>query len=140
MIYRQIEDFLKEEARMTIEKQDDCPSGYRVFKNIPSHYVSGTEKIDRDRSLRNGVWITRVTQLNQEIIEQVELPGKIEGEIEFIREGSGFVKSDEGGQYFFMKSFVIESDRTKPLLMGKRLRFYPSKFEDSNMAINIEVL
>ena len=113
---------------------------YCVLKNVPSHYILDTEKIDRERSLSTGVWITRVTQLNQEILEQAELPGKIEGEIEFLRGRSGFVKSDDGGQYFFLESNIIETDRTKMLIMGKRIKFYPSKFEDTNMAINIEIL
>lgn len=111
-----------------------------VLKNVPTHYVRGTERIDRERSLTSGVWITRVTQLSQEVLEQAELPGKIEGEIEYIREGSGFLRADDGGQYFFMSSYIIETDRGKPLIRGKRLRFYPTKLEDSNMAINIEVL
>ena len=113
---------------------------YCVLKNIPSHYISGTEKLDKDRSLQNGTWVTRVTQLNQEIIEQAELPGKIEGEIEFIKDGSGFVNSDDGSRYFFTESYIIESDQNKPLFLKKRLRFYPNKMEDSKMAINIEVL
>jgi len=113
---------------------------YCVLKSIPSHYISGSERIDKDRSLKSGVWITRVTQLNQEIIEQAELPGKIEGEIEFFREGSGFIKSDDGEQYFFMKNYIIEADQNKALYLKKRLRFYPSKLEDTNLAINIEVL
>ena len=48
--------------------------------------------------------------------------------------------SEGHGQYFFMKSYLIETDQNKPLFVGKRLRFYPSKFDDTNMAINIEVL
>lgn len=112
---------------------------YCVLKNIPSHYLSNSEKIDRDRSMESGVWITRITQLNQEIIEQAELPGKIEGEIEYLQSGSGFIKSDTGEKYFFMKSYVIDTDQNKSLFTGKRVRFYPSKLEDSNMAINIEV-
>lgn len=113
---------------------------YCVLKNIPSHYISGTEKLDRDRSLQNGTWVTRVTQLNQEIIEQAELPGKIEGEIEFLKDGSGFIKSDDGNRYFFTVSYIIESDQNKAIFLKKRLRFYPSKMEDTKMAINIEVL
>lgn len=113
---------------------------YCLLKNIPSHYITDTEKIDRDRSLETGVWITRVTQLSQEVLEQAELPGKIEGEIQFLRGKSGFVKSDDGSEYFFLESNIIETDRNKPMFRGKRLRFYPSKFDDTNMAINIEIL
>ena len=117
-----------------------CDYAYCVYKNIPSHYIKDSQKIDRERSLSDGVWINRVTQLNQEIIEQAELPGKIEGEIEYMRENSGFIKGDDGEQYFFMKSYFIETDQNKSIFVGKKLKFYPSKLEDTKMAINIEVL
>lgn len=113
---------------------------YCLLKNVPTHYVSGSERIDRDRTLKSGVWIERVTQLNQEIIDQAELPGKLDGQIEYVKDDAGFVRGDDGGQYFFMRSYILDTDKDKSLFVGKRVRFFSIKINDTNMATNVEVL
>ena len=90
--------------------------------------------------MKEGDWITRVTQLNQEIMDQAEVPGKIEGTIVYLSENLGFIRTDEGGEYFFSQSAVISTDKNKSLIVGKRLKFYPVKFDDSNFAMSVEVL
>ena len=53
---------------------------YCVLQDIPTHYISGTEKINKLRTLNQGEWISRVTTINEEIIAQSEIASKIEGE------------------------------------------------------------
>jgi hypothetical protein len=113
---------------------------YCVLNDMPTHYLKGTEKIDRLRSLRTGEWITRITNINNEIIAQSEISSKIEGEISFLKNDSGFVKGDDGSDYFFSKQYVIETDVNKNIWTGKRIRFNPSLLGDSKMATEIEII
>jgi len=113
---------------------------YCVLQEIPTHYINGTEKIDRQRSLISGIWITRITNINEEIIAQSEIPNKIEGEIIYLSNDKGFVKSDDGIEYFFTKQYIIESDINKHIWLGKRLRFNPSLIGDTRMASEIEII
>lgn len=113
---------------------------YCVLQEIPTHYINGTEKIDRQRSLISGIWITRITNINEEIIAQSEIPNKIEGEITYLSNDKGFVKSDDGIEYFFTKQYIIESDINKHIWLGKRLRFNPSLIGDTRMASEIEII
>lgn len=113
---------------------------YSVLKDLPTHHIKGTEKINRERSMENGDWINRATQISDELIEQASLPGKIEGSIEFIHQDAGFIVCDEGNRYFFQHSNVIDFDKGKSLALGKRVRFYPATFNDNKTASNVEIL
>jgi len=113
---------------------------YCILQEIPTHYVIGTERIDRLRSLKTGEWITRVTNINEEIIAQSEIPNKIEGEISFLSNEKGFVRGQDGVDYFFTKQYIIESDSNKTIWQGKKLKFNPSLLGDSKIATDIEVL
>jgi hypothetical protein len=113
---------------------------YCVLQDIPTHYIKGSEKIDKQRSLNSGEWITRITNINEEIIAQSEIPNKIEGEISFLSNDKGFIRGEDGVDYFFTKQYVIESDSHKNIWQGKRLKFNPSLLGDSKMATEIEVL
>lgn len=113
---------------------------YCVLNDIPTHYIKGTEKIDKLRSLTSGEWITRVTNINAEIIAQSEIPNKIEGEIVYLVKDKGFVKGEDGIEYYFSREHIIESDAHKNLWLSKRLKYNPSLLGDSKIATEIEVI
>jgi len=113
---------------------------YAVLRDLPTHYIKGTEKQNKERSLSNGAWISRVSQISDELIEQAAFPGKIEGEIAFVHEDAGYIQCDAGNKYFFQESNIIESDRLKSPAVGKRVRFYPATFNDNRTACNVEIL
>lgn len=115
---------------------------YCILQDIPTHYLKGTERIDKNRSLLTGEWITRVTNISEELMAQTEIPSKIEGEISFLRleSGSGFVRGENGEDYFFSKQYVIQADINKRIWTGKRLRFNPCILGDSKVATDIEIL
>jgi hypothetical protein len=113
---------------------------YCVKNGIPTHYISGSERIDRLRSRKNGAWIARITTISDEIMENAEMPGKLEGKIDFLKEGVGFIKSNDNTSYYFDKESIIEGDRAKYIHMGTSTRFYPAKIENVNFATCIEIL
>lgn len=113
---------------------------YSVLRDLPTHYIQGTERQNKDRSLDNGSWIARVAQISEELIEQAALPGKIEGEISFVHDDAGFIQCDNGNRYFFEVENIIEPDKRKSIAVGKRVRFYPATFNDSRTASNVEIL
>lgn len=115
---------------------------YAVAKDIPTHRMNDSEKIHRDRTINGGRWLNRSALISDELIEHSSLPGKLEGEIEFINADNaiGFILCTIQEQYFFRQSDVIESDNNKLLYVGKKVRFYPSKTGDTKMAILIEIL
>ncbi|MGF6904602.1 hypothetical protein [Paraburkholderia sp. GAS348] len=111
-----------------------------VSHDIPTHYLKNTEKIDRERSLKNGDWISRVSGISNDIIEQAKIPGKINGEIEYANGKNAFVRGEDGKEYFTNVDYIIESDREKPLTTGKAIRFFPTSFDSSSIAIAVEIL
>lgn len=111
-----------------------------IHHNIPTHYVKNTERIDKERSMSSGQWISRITSISEEIIEHAQIPGKIEGEIKHVCNDVAFAITDSGEEYFLLRKDTIEADKDKNFLLGKRVRFYPIKYEDSNLAYSIEVL
>jgi hypothetical protein len=110
-----------------------------LLQDIPTHYIKETERIDKCRSFATGDWITRVTNISQEILVQTEIPGKIEGEVTWLHDDNGFIKGEET-DYFFSRNFIIPEDRTKKIWVGKRLRFYPSLFGETKVAYEIEIM
>lgn len=111
-----------------------------VHHDIPTHYLIDSEKIDKNRSLDEGEWISRVTTISKELIEQSSIAGKIEGKVEWVKGDSGFIKGDDGKEYFAIPRNVIEDDQAKPFIVGRRVRFYPTMMDDSLVAAIIEVL
>jgi hypothetical protein len=111
-----------------------------VHHDIPTHYVKDTEKIDKARSRQTGVWITRVAQISEQLIEHAKIPGKVEGVLEFVKDDRGFVKGDDSQDYFVSRDNIIESDRTKPLIEGKRIRYYPVRYDGAQIALAVEML
>ncbi len=84
--------------------------------------------------------IDSISKINKELIDHAALPGKIEGTIDYFKNGSGFIKDDSGEQFFFTEKDVITADKNKPLIFGKRIRFFPTTLGDSKMGVLLEVL
>lgn len=116
---------------------------YCIYQDLPTHYVKGSERIDKSRSKITGEPIQRIAQLSDELILQSNIPGKIEGKIGYIGspKESGFINGLDGKDYYFVITDIIKSDRNKKLYIGKRVRFIPSLLMGKNpMATEIEIL
>lgn len=116
---------------------------YCNYREIPTHYITGSERLDKSRSRVTGDFIKKITKISDNLIEQAILPNKIEGEIVYLNKEniSGFVKDDNAQEYFINHDEVIIDDRSNMFRIGKRIRFIPVKL-DSNlvMAKEIEIL
>ena len=116
---------------------------YSVYKDIPTHYLKSSERIDKSRSKKTGEWITKITTINQNIIEHSKIPGKIEGDVDYITaDRSGFIIGEDNNKYFFRQEEIIDSDKTKPIHIETRVRFLPYKIESSSslFAYYVEIL
>ncbi|MPM70031.1 hypothetical protein SDC9_116982 [bioreactor metagenome] len=115
---------------------------YCVYKDIPTHYVKGSEKIDRTRSRSIGEPIKRVAQLSDELIVQSSLPRKINGKIDNVFEEieAGTIMGEDKKRYIFLKAHIIKQDRKRPYHVGSNLRFLPSLEKDTLWATEIELL
>lgn len=113
-----------------------------VYKDIPTHYLLGTERLDKSRNRKTGQFIKKVTNISETLVVQSILPGKIEGEIVFLNDNRdiGFVKSDEGSECFISRNSVISDDTAKKFTVGKRIRYIPYTLNDTLMAAEIEIL
>lgn len=120
---------------------------YSVYKEVPTHYLTDTERIDKDRCRKTGQWITKITTINDNVIENAQIPGKIEGEVIWLDVNgdiSGAIQGDNGKRYFFLSpEEIIEEDRKKHLRKGLRVRFLPCSIDGTGkarLATNIEIL
>ena len=113
---------------------------YCVLKDLPTHRMKDSDKICQDRSNITGRWLDRFAKINQELIDHATLPGKKDGQFDYIKDNSGFIISDDSDQFFFTRNGIIESDKNKSVIVGRRVRFYPTNLGDSKMAVNIEIL
>ena len=115
---------------------------YCVYKDIPTHCIKNSNKIDKVRSIKTGEPIRRISRLDDDLIFQSNLPGKITGEVIFIgTKTMGFIKGSDNEQYFFDKNDVIKSDKSKKIYVGCEVRFIPSKFSSGSLyATGIELI
>ena len=111
-----------------------------VAHDIPTHYVVGSEKINRDRTLLHGRWATRVAHVSEEIIQQASIATKIEGAIDYYKDASGLILGDNSETFFFRDSYVISEDKNKPIIQGRRVRFIPYKWGETTIAQAVELL
>ncbi|MCK4256888.1 hypothetical protein KAX35_08370 [candidate division WOR-3 bacterium] len=111
-----------------------------IHNDIPTHFIKETERIDKERSRHTGDWITGIAQISEEIVAHAQLPGKINGIIIFVKDEAGFIKGNNGIDYFFRRSDFIESDKSKAIIVNNRVRFFPAKYEDAKFALAIEML
>lgn len=99
-----------------------------VYKEIPTHNIRNTDKIDKSRSFKIGEPIKRISRLNDELISQANINGKISGKISFLGnedEVAGFIVGSDNKQYFFTKSSIIKSDRKNKVYVNCEVRFIP---------------
>ncbi|MCI0918251.1 hypothetical protein JNA64_13850 [Pseudomonas stutzeri] len=113
---------------------------YAILKDLPTHYAEGSEKFNKERTLRAGKWINRVALISEELIEQAGLPGKIEGKIDYTHKDSGFIVGVDDEKYFFQDTYIVEADRGVRVNFGRKVRFYPAQVGDTKIATNIELL
>lgn len=113
---------------------------YCIYREIPTHYISNSERLDKSRSRITGEFINKITKISNNLIEQAILPNKIEGEIVYLNKENinGFVKDDSGQEYFINHVEVIIDDKKNLFRIGKRIRFIPVKL-DSNLIIAKEI-
>ena len=88
---------------------------YCVYKDIPTHYLKNSEKVDKTRSRRYGEPIQRIAKLSDELLFQSRIRGKIEGEISYLNpeKTSGFIKGKDSLEYYFSESYIVNDDRKK---------------------------
>jgi hypothetical protein len=113
---------------------------FSIFKEIPTHRMIDSEKVNHLRTNVNGRWLDREATITDEVMLHAAVPGKIEGSIDYMKGTSGFIVCDHGQEYFFNTSDVIEADKSKTIHKAKRIRFYPSMIQDTKIAILLEVL
>lgn len=115
---------------------------YCILKDIPTHYVKNTDKVDKTRSEKTGEHIGKITKITDELIEQAGIPGKILGKLIYVNEEytNGFAIIDDKSEFFITINDVILSDQTKKLVVGAKVRFIPVKYNESNFAKEVELL
>lgn len=116
---------------------------YCIYKDIPTHYVKDSEKIDRSRSSISGEPIKRVAQLSDELLVQSDMRGKVEGKVVFVANNprSGFAETAENESYFITMDSVISSDKKDRFYVGESVRFIPTKLDETSFfAKEIEIL
>lgn len=115
---------------------------YCVRADIPTHYFPNSEKIEKSRSISKGVWITRVANISEDVIQHAKMPGKLEGTISYLsKDGDvGFIQTEDKVDYFFRQTDLATFDRDKNLRVGLRVRFFPAAFQDSKWAAAVELL
>jgi hypothetical protein len=114
---------------------------YCIAHDIPTHHIENSEKLSKDRSLLNGKWIARTAKISEELLKHAGIVNKINGTIDFNTEDAGIIKGNDGLIYYYSKQFIIEDDRSKPLYIGKEVRFIPVILGEGNLlAQGIEVL
>lgn len=114
---------------------------YCCYKDVPTHYLKGTEKIDRQRSRSTGVWIHKTTTLNDSVIEHASMPGKIEGTVSYeSSDGNGVILGDDGINYFFLAQNIIDTGDGTSYRLGKSVRFLPHTIDKMMFAAYVEIL
>lgn len=113
---------------------------YCVHQDLTTHLILDTEKIDKERSYETGDWVSRNVTVDEELIKQAEMPGKISGVFGFISENSGFISDEAEKEYFFQKDYIVDSDKKKSIYRGKEVIFHPWKSGDILIATEIEVI
>lgn len=113
-----------------------------IAKQIPTHYVCGTERIDPTRSQTTGQWIERVAQMSENILAHAQIATKIDGEITFLVDSrsQGVIKGQDGELYFFAGTHIIEDDKRKALHVKGVVRFVPVELAGARVAMEVEVL
>jgi hypothetical protein len=113
---------------------------YCVNHDIPTHYIKGSERLDKARSVKSGQWITRVAQISEELILHAKLLNKLNGKIGLVAKQSGYIDDEQGKEYWFLFRDVMDGEASQLIVSGKNVLFYPSEYNGSPMAVAIEIL
>ena len=113
---------------------------YCINHDIPTHYIAGTEKIDKMRSRHVGGWISRTAQISEELVNHAKLLNKIGGEIRHVASKSGFIFGDDEKEYWFLFEDVMDDGENQVLIPGKKVMFYPTEFEGMPRGVAVEIL
>lgn len=116
---------------------------YCVYKDIPTHYIKGSEKIDKTRSNINGETITRIAQLSDELLNQSKIRGKIDGTINFLdpKQNNGLITGSDGKTYFLTRENIISGDKNKQIYANEKVLFISTQLKGSTLIANdIELL
>jgi hypothetical protein len=77
--------------RSTTYAFDYC---FCVEHDIPTHYITGSEKINKERTLSKGRWAPRVARISDEIIQQASITSKLDGSVDYYKDSGGFILGD----------------------------------------------
>ena len=114
---------------------------YCIYRELPTHYLRDSERIDKTRNSVTGEPIQRVAQLSDELFSQSNIRGKIEAQIIMVVNDSlASAQSDNGTIYLVLREYVINTDQKKKFHIGGKLSFVPSKVNNVLFASDIEVL
>lgn len=116
---------------------------YCMYRELPTHYIIGTEKIDKDRSRKKGIPIKRIAQLSDELMLQSSIEGKWEGVITYVGEDgkTGFVKVEENSNCYILMENVVKSDQCEGFRLGQKIRFIPLEIDEKlKIGVQIELL
>lgn len=116
---------------------------YCIYRDIPTHYVKDSEKIDKTHSSVSGESIKRIAQLTDELLIQSDIRGKVDGVISFLADDgrSGFTEDSEHKSYFIDMDSVIASDKRDRFHVGDKVRFVVTKLPSGSlMAAETEIL
>lgn len=116
---------------------------YCIYRDIPTHYIRDSEKIDKTHSNIWGEPIKRIAQLTDDLLAKSSIRGKVEGNITFLSiDGRcGFAEDNEHTTYIVNMDSVIKSSKKDRFHVGDRIRFFISKLNsDTLIATEIEIL
>lgn len=110
-----------------------------VLKELTTHFLLNSQKVDKERSFNKGNWVTRNVTINEELLIQAEKPGKITGIFKFIGDNGGFITDEKNIEYLYNIDKIIQSDKMKKIEVGKEVIFFPWKSGDILVALDIEI-
>lgn len=113
---------------------------YCVNHDIPTHYLTGTERIDKNRSAKSGEWIQRTAQISEELVLHAKLLKKVPGTVKSVSKKSGYIEDDKAIDYWFLFSDIMEEGMDQMIVPGRKVMFYPTEQNGDLVAVAIEVL
>lgn len=114
-----------------------------VFTAIYQRTTLRIRKKDKTHSSVSGKTIKRIARLTDELLEQSDIRGKVDGVVTFLVDNgcSGFAEDNNHISYFIDMDSVIASDRRERFHVGDKLRFLVARLSSGSiMAAEIEIL
>jgi hypothetical protein len=113
---------------------------YCVNHDIPTHYLKGTERIDKTRSTKSGEWIQRTAQISEELVLHAKLLKKVPGTIKSLSKKSGYIEDEKMKNHWFLFSDIMEEGMEQMVVIGRKVMFYPTEQNGDLVAVAIEIL